>query len=186
VQYYDGAAWATLAPAPAVSSGLTFILSTTFSAAAVLTMANVFSSTYDNYLVIVSNLIASADAGEARVRFGTSGSQFTGANYDFSITATNNGAAYNSQGLDDTHLKMIGSYVGNVEPSALTITINSPNLAQETTVTATNFGNRNTVLASEAFAGVLNTTTQYTDFFLSTSGGPTHTATITVYGYSKS
>lgn len=189
--YFTSASSAIFYPSAGatVSSGLTLIAKTNFTTgAASLAMTNVFSSTYDNYLVLVTRLVASGDAQEARVRVGTSGTAYAGADYDYEINAANNGAAYNAQSLNDSKFLMIGSYVGNVEPSSLTITINNPNLAVETTLTANNLGNRNTVLAAEQFAGALNTTTQYTDFFLGvqTPASDTHVAEIAVYGYAKS
>jgi len=185
VQYYDGAAWATLAPAPAVSSGLSFIASTTFSTAVTLTMANVFSSAYKNYLILISSLVASADAGEARVNLGTSSTKDLSSVYDYAIVGTNNGGASNSQTLDANHIKLIGSYVGT-SMSAISINLFNPNVATQTNLISNNFGNRGIYLSAEVTNGYVGTTTQYTDFFLSTAGGPTHEATITVYGYSNS
>jgi hypothetical protein len=54
VQYYDGAAWATLAPTPAASSGLTWIASQTLSGADT-TFNSVFSAAYRNYFVTINN-----------------------------------------------------------------------------------------------------------------------------------
>jgi hypothetical protein len=186
VQYYDGSAWATLAPAaPAAASALTFIASTTFTTAVTLTMANVFSATYKNYLILVTSLVASADAGQAWVNLGTSSTKDTGSIYDYAVNATNNGAASNSQTLDAAKIIMLASYVGTSE-SAMTINIFNPNVATQTNLVSNNFGNRGLYLASEICNGYVGSSTQYTDFFLSTGGAPTHEATITVYGYSNS
>jgi hypothetical protein len=170
---------------PAASSALNFIASTTFTTASTLTMANVFSSTYKNYLILISSLVASADAGEARVNLGTSSTKDTGNNYDFAVCATNNGSASNSQTLDTNHIKMLASYVGT-SMSCMSINIFNPNVATQTNLVSNNFGNRSLYLASEICNGYIGTTTQYTDFFLSTAGAPTHEATITVYGYANS
>jgi len=185
VQFYDGAAWATLGPAPAASSALNFIASTTFTTASTLTMANVFSSTYKNYLILITSLVASADAGEARVNLGTSSTKDTSSVYDYAIVGTNNGGASNSQTLDANHIKLIGSYVGT-DMSAIRLELFNPNVATQTNLISNNFGNRGLYLSAEVTNGYVGTTTQYTDFFLSTAGGPTHAATITVYGYSNS
>jgi hypothetical protein len=150
-------------------------------------MTNVFNSTYENYLVQVTNLVASSDAGEAQVQLGSSGSADTGSNYDYAYVATDNGAASNVQNLNANHWKMLASYVGTSGyPSQMNIFLSSPNLARPSTCTATNFGNRNLYLQSATFGGAIITNTQYTDFFLSTGGAPTHSCTITVYGIANS
>jgi len=168
-----------------INSALVFVASTTFSTASTLTMANVFSSTYANYLILVRDLIASADAGEVRVQLGTSSTKDTSSIYDYAIVGTNNGSASNSQTLDANHIKLIGSYCGT-STSALTMTVLSPNLASTTNLISNNFGNRGIYLSAEVTNGAVVSNTQYTDFFLSTAGGPTHAATITVYGYTNS
>ena len=55
VQYYDGAAWATVGPAAAAASGLTFISSTNASGNS-FTISGCFSATYDNYVIQLSNI----------------------------------------------------------------------------------------------------------------------------------
>jgi hypothetical protein len=170
-----------------INSALVFIARTTFTTATSLAMTNVFSSTYENYLVQVTNLVASADAGEAQVTLGTSGTSDAGSNYDYSYVGTANGSASNNQTLNATHWKMLASYVGETGyPSQLNIILSSPNLARASTCIATNWGNRNIYNKSETFGGSVQTSTQYTDFFLSTAGTPTHSCTITVYGIANS
>ena len=57
IQYYDGSTWNSLG-----TSGLTLISSTTIgSAVSSVTVSNVFSSTYDNYLITVNGGAASTD-----------------------------------------------------------------------------------------------------------------------------
>jgi hypothetical protein len=54
VQYYDGAAWATVGPASA--GALTLVSSTTIPAAVTqYTINSVFSATYQNYRVYINN-----------------------------------------------------------------------------------------------------------------------------------
>ena len=192
VAVYDSSAWVyktnATAPTAPVDPGLVFIARTTFTAATELAMTNVFSSTYENYLVQVTNLIATGPSGEARVRLGTSGSADTGSNYDYGYISADNGVVTDVQYLNNTHWKMLASYVGDTQPSQMNIVLSSPNLARTATCTATNFGNMNVYLHVGTFAGALVTNTQYTDLFLETNLDPgvTHTCTITVYGYANS
>ena len=60
VQYYDGAAWATLAPAPAAASGLTFIAAGQITAQTSFTISNCFSATYNNYKFILYDAVNSS------------------------------------------------------------------------------------------------------------------------------
>ena len=53
VQYYDGSVWATVGPA--TSSALVYITGATFTTSAAVTFANdTFTSTYNNYLVVMN------------------------------------------------------------------------------------------------------------------------------------
>jgi hypothetical protein len=49
-EYYSGSAWTSIAPASA--SGLTFITSTTFTDSTGANIDNIFSTSYENYLII--------------------------------------------------------------------------------------------------------------------------------------
>jgi len=183
VQYYDGAAWATLAPAPAVSSGLTLIQSTTFSAAASLAMTNVFSATYRNYLVIVNKLLQSTNAGSVRVNLGTSGTADTSGVYDYQISGNSSASGTVSDGATaQTRFDMLGSFIGSNDPSTMNIVFYNPNLAERTGMTAQNYGNQNAGQKMTTDGGCIKTNTQYTDFFIATTGVPTFTAVISVYG----
>ena len=78
VQYYDGAAWATVGPAAA--GALTFITGASFTASSTVSMASgVFTSTYSNYLVIL-NITSSAGDAQQLMRVNTAGTP-QGANY---------------------------------------------------------------------------------------------------------
>jgi len=60
VQYYDGAAWATVGPSSA--GALTFINGATFTTVASVSMAaSTFTSTYTNYLVTLNITVSSVD-----------------------------------------------------------------------------------------------------------------------------
>ena len=68
VQLYDGAAWQTVGPAPAVSSGLTLITSGTVTAGASVSILNAFSTTYDFYSMRFSNFQMANDNVEINLR----------------------------------------------------------------------------------------------------------------------
>ena len=79
VQYYDGAAWATVGPSTA--SGATLVLAQSFSAVASVSMAaGVFTSTYRNYLVNFE-ITASSTGQTVALRVNNAGTPRTAANY---------------------------------------------------------------------------------------------------------
>jgi hypothetical protein len=78
VQYYDGAAWATVGPAPAVSSGLTLITSGTLSNTT--SVNNCFSATYQNYKIVLNSYVGPA-ADTVRFRLRVGGTDNSAANY---------------------------------------------------------------------------------------------------------
>lgn len=75
VQYYDGAAWATL-----VTGGMTYITGATFSAASTVIADGCFTATYRNYLLIVEGNSASGFP-ELRFYYRTGGVDNTNATY---------------------------------------------------------------------------------------------------------
>jgi hypothetical protein len=110
VQYYSGASWATVGPA--ASGALTFINGATFTSQTAVAMANdTFTSTYQNYMVVLSFQAAvTAGAVTLRVRDNAgakSGSDYYGGfierRYDGTTVATSTNAATSySLGTSDT------------------------------------------------------------------------------------
>jgi hypothetical protein len=172
VQYYDGAAWATLGP---TSSGLTLITSTTIgSAVSSVTVTGAFSATYDNYLITVSGGVGSTAQGiNLQLGSTTTGYYEGGWNVFFSTGSTfasntNNGSSF-SCGLSTT------------DNNGVFLFVRQPNMAKPTIFFA--FGNEvRTAGGSAKFAaGFESSTTQHTAFTLSVAGTMTG-GTIKVYG----
>jgi hypothetical protein len=84
VQYYDGSAWATLAPAPPVSAGLVFIAGGSISDTT--SVNSCFSATYLNYRIILSNLVSGTSSG-VNLRMRVSGADNTVSVYTYSNIA---------------------------------------------------------------------------------------------------
>jgi len=173
VQYYTGAAWATVGPATSgalvrVGGGALSSTSTTFS--------NVFSATYDNYFFSISNLTSSS-AGTITMIFGATATGYTWVSNRVTVSG---GAANNATGSATTSFRMSGSVDTN--PVALTGYFMNPFLAARTVYTSqdltllTDLGNNN---------GVLANTTSYTAFTISTSAGNLG-GTMNIYGLALS
>ena len=76
-QYYDGAAWQSVGVAP----GLIYVTGASFSAAATVSFpADTFTSTYENYRVMLNITSATANTN-LRYRFRAAGSDNTTSNY---------------------------------------------------------------------------------------------------------
>jgi len=181
VQYYDGAAWATLGPAPAVSSGLTFILKQTLTAASQHNLTNVFSASYDHYIVRFTNF--SITGGSLDMRYGTSGTPDTGSNY------SNNGIYNDSAQVSTASNQFNASFnrlVGNSSANMGTfLEISSPFLTQKTTYTVSNSSLGASDIIGNLIRGTVNTSTSYTDLVLFGSSGNI-SGVISIYGLANS
>jgi len=177
VQYYDGASFATVGPATA--GALTLISTTTIgSAVASVTVSSAFSSTFDNYKVIVSGGTASV-----------------GDNCNLTLGATSTGyyqaAIFVSYAGVDTYSGIANgsSFVGAVMQNTNVLYANwdllGPNLAKPTNFVGT-YGYASTTAGGQWRAGFLDDTTQYTAFTITTGSGTLTGGTIKVYGYANS
>ena len=163
-----------------VSSGLSFIAKTTLTVATQHNLTNVFSTTYDHYVVKFSNLNCSG--GALNMRYGTSGTPDTGSNY------SNNGYYLDVNQINqsgDRFNQSSHSLVGNTSADmGLFLDISSPFLTVKTTYVANNNSLGGAVSITNFRIGVLNTATSYTDLVLFSTVDIS--GTISIYGYAKS
>ena len=178
-----GLKWA----APA-SGALTKINTTTLSSASTVTISNIFTSTYDNYMITWSQSGASANyAGMWQL---TVGGTATTTNY-YSVTMTAAGSNtyavsswtvtanpfYNDSFAPWYYTNGTSNPVDS--PAAVTYVFN-PNKARATTVLSEGYGNNGVF----NLQGAQTSSTQF-DGFKWTPNGPTVSGTITVYGIEK-
>jgi hypothetical protein len=175
VQYYDGAAWATVGPTSA--GGLVFISSTTITnGVTTVAVSNVFSSTYDNYRIIISGG-GGTDANLTMVL----GSTTSGYYWSFSRINYSDASTLFANGNNGTSFARAG--YANTNGLTGIIDVQNPNLAKNTTF-STAVPQLVTGAGAGFATGFLNDTTVYTGF---TIGGTTFTGgTIKVYGYANS
>ena len=175
VQYYNGTAWATLAPA--ADAGLTLISSTTIgSAVSSIAITGAFSATYDNYRILVS-INGGSTTGSLAVQLGATTTGY----YRFSVFGDFTGTTVT--GLNTSN----GS---NYAPGATydtdgghgIIDIFNPFASNQTgfTSSATRY---NTGGIAQFSGGYLNNTTSYTDVTFVASAGNVTGGTIKIYGY---
>lgn len=183
VQYYDGAAWATVGPAPAASSGLTFIAGGTITDTT--SVNNCFSATYLNYKVMLNNL-TSGDGSNLCLRMRTSGTDNTSSVYSYAVSgASGANGGYNS-GLVAQNANLFELTYGNSAANGQTIAFDmfSPFSAKNT-----QYGIGNAVNGQDAFfwviAGIHKSTTSFDGFTIYPTTS-TLTGTYKIYGYANS
>jgi hypothetical protein len=138
-----------------------------------------FSSTYDNYKIIVSG-----GAGSTAAQFGLKfGSTATG--YYAGITQVTYSSSAGASFSDNNAASFGGVGYGNTNGLVACIEVTSPNLAKNTFV-ASSFARNATAAQSVVYNGFLNDTTQYTAFTITPGSGTLTGGTIKVYGYANS
>ena len=171
IQYYDGSAWNSLI------AGLTLITSQTIgSAVSSVTVSSAFSSTYDNYKIMVSPGSSGGGAALLNITFGATATNYY---WGFAGTTYSTGAASNSSGNNTTSIP-VG--VHNTNGIGVSCDVISPNLAKNTIVFAP-FTNNATNQNAGIVSGFLNDTTAYTAFTITCASGSLTGGTIKVYGY---
>ena len=173
-QYYDGAAWQT------VGGGLTLISATTIgSAVASVTVSSAFSSSYDNYKIIVSG-----GAGSTGMNIGlTLGASATGYYSAGALWQYNPIAQTNVQDNNATSFARAGT--ATASGIAADITLLQPFAAARTNYQSW-FYSLDTGGYGGFSAGFHNVATSYTAFTLTCSTGTLTGGTIRVYGYQNS
>jgi len=173
-QTYNGSAWVSLITAP----GLVLVKSQTIgSAVGSVTVSDAFSTTYDQYKIVLNGGVGSINDADINLTLGATAAAYylaqPGANYSgsaFNGTGVSNGSAWNA--------------IGRVSTDGVNVNLelNSPFLAKNTFITG--------AVANDAtgrtFAGRLQNSTSYTAFTLTAASGTLTGGTIRVYGYANS
>lgn len=178
VQYYDGAAWATVGPAPAVSSGLTFIASGSLSGTST-TFSSAFSSTYDNYLVTVNSLGGSS---AYPVVLFTLGATTTNYSYSYMYTTQFAAWAFSAGSASASSIELV--QLQNTTIQSLSMRIMSPFKTEKTTILSE--GLAYTASQWAQTTGAQFDATSFTSFTLASSTAATLSGTVRIYGYANS
>ncbi|CAB4145448.1 hypothetical protein UFOVP490_8 [uncultured Caudovirales phage] len=174
-----GIKWAATA-APA--AGLTYLASSSPSGSSSLTLDSVFSSTYQNYL-LVGTFTGSADA-DVPITFRTGGTDNTNASYSY-VNLFNNTTTVSPGGLTSgaTNAKFTNS--GSSGTSVFSATIFNPYASLHTGFITQQTRFIGSGIAQCSFFGGFNTTQSFDGFKLAPSSG-TFTGTIRLYGIANS
>jgi hypothetical protein len=170
--------WATAATP---SSGLTLIGTTTFTTSSAVNINTVFSTTYDNYRVLI-DLVGSTTNMNIAWRFRVSGADNTTSNYNFSeifsFGTTVSGAGQNAQ----SSIPRFTQY--SVDRSYVAADVFTPFTATPSSITANSNLNYAAGFHGLISNGQFSASTSFDGFSLIPSTG-TITGKVTVYGYAK-
>ena len=165
------------------SSALTFIASASPSAVSSQSFNNCFSSTYQNYLIVM-NLLNSAGEDPLLYRMRLSGTDASGSDYDYIQEFVYNTNQLVASTNNATNAR--ASIVANGVQSAVIINVNRPFDAAPTLLLSNaSWYNGNDAMRKIGVGAVHNVSTSYDGITFLTTGG-TMTGTIRIYGYSNS
>jgi len=167
-----------------VSGSLVLVNKTTFSGAANVQTDNVFSSSYNNYKMIV-NLSAASAQGQMRLRLASGGTINSSANYDQVMVYSNFSTASHTSSIDGSNphnYQMIG-YQSSTVKGDFNIDITGPANGSS----RTSFWSKYQFIDTDGGFIIGSTTvdTAYDGYYIYPSGGGTISGTILVYGYGE-
>jgi hypothetical protein len=162
-------------------AGMVLLNTTSFSAVASQSVNNVFSSTYNNYLIVLECNAASGNYVNFRLRVG--GVDASGANYSWGFSLINNaGTAFSLAGTGATSANVLRASTTGRSMTAFTIV--NPALAQETVLSGTlSYNDGGTVAIAGTNGGIHAVSTAYDGFTL--IHATSITGSVSVYGYNK-
>ena len=176
-----GLKWITQATS---SSGLTLISRTTWSAAASHTVDSVFTSTYENYLIVIDSWVGNSYniVPQLQLRYGasTSGSVIYGSSFGCPYT----GSPMIFQTTTAAAAFDFWRYIGDGTGSFIHANIERVGSGSAQKAHVTGIGMSDAGSEQYKFGAVWTDSQAYTGFVLKTSSG-TSTGTVSVYGYAK-
>ena len=130
-QGYDGTSWVNLNTLSGTdTSGLVHIETQTFSAVNGFSFSNdVFTSTYDNYLILIEGF---GNSQQLTMRYRTAGSDNTTSNYTYQYISINNTTITGLRATGQTSTRIAFFDPSASGRAALSMNIYSPNLALRT------------------------------------------------------
>jgi hypothetical protein len=178
----DSTAATGLKWAASSSGALTLITRQAYTSAGTINVDNVFSSTYDNYKIVIKNSAGNIPGLSMRLRVSSADnttSNYNSTNIEAVSGTTNAFGRYVTSGTS-----FMNTAIAFTGTSFITFDITSPNLTETTSYAGLN-GQEDGGFRSGTFSGLFDATTSFTGFSLYGASG-TATGVVTVYGYQKS
>jgi len=184
VQYYDGAAWATVGPSTA--GGLVFLTSASFTtSSAVNFAASTFSATYANYKIMFDITAASTNGTALNARLRIAGADNTTSNYVNTAIGSLASASTVAFVRADFTSAFIFGYLSSGDLNALTLDLIGPFAAQTTKLLSSAMGrDAGGGVAPHVGGGAFNAATSFDALSVYPAAG-TITGTYKVYGYAN-
>jgi len=178
VQYYDGAAWATVGPS---TSGLNLIAKTSFTTSATWTLDNIFSSTYDNYRIdmVWTQLTSTANYAGFQLRVGGVASTTS---YQYAMAEANSAGVTGRYLTTATYIPVLDSTSADIAYSGSSFTVLKPFTAQATSFVG-QFVGVNSGVRGISSQGFHSAATSYDGIQI--ANGSTASGTVYVYGLAK-
>lgn len=171
-----GIKWATPA---ATASGLTLISTTTLTASSSFNINSCFSSTYDDYLVQIDNMVGSTSSYLTyglRIGSTNSSSNYKKALFQYTYANTNQSSGNTTSG----HVGSMDWGTTNAAAASASVVLNGPFLAKATGL----FTSMNSEVYAQVVAGIHADATSYDSLWF-TLGGGTVTGSVKIYGMAK-
>lgn len=172
--------WATVS----VSSGLTFISTHSFSNSSQVNIDNVFSSTYENYHILIHNLRGNNN-NALWLRLRASGSTSNTGYYIAGVGINTSGTTKNAFDANSTILELVGPPTAN-DYLVARLDVFAPQLAQYTSFNYQCWGDDGTAFIGRNGSANHRVATAYDGFSMSLNAGGNITGNVTIYGYQKS
>jgi hypothetical protein len=165
------------------AAGLTLISTTSFSAVASQSINDVFSATYDNYLIYFQGTGTTTNAS-LRLRMRVAGADNTSSEYSFATRYVDAGSSTGVTVSSGT----TSLYLGDIytRPCFTNIAISNTFLTDYTVYNSNSFNLFSTATSNTSIVGggALTVTTSYTGFTIFPASG-TITGSVSVFAYAK-
>ncbi len=159
------------------NAGLDYIKTVTIGTGVTsITVSDAFSSTWDNYRVVIANADASSADGNYYIRFETAPLS----TYNWGTTYISYGGTAGNGNQANSNGGIIAGVTSSDNDTSSVMDIYGPNKAQFTHVTTQTSSTSYQLVGG----GVMKTATAYTAFYILSANALTG-GTITVYGYRK-
>jgi hypothetical protein len=172
-----------ITPTSIAATGGSGSISTTgtvsFTSASAISLNGVFSSTYNNYKIVVSNV--SGNQGSLALRLRADATDLTSSIYDWQETLGNGGSMSMQRSTSTSSGRINGG--GTQDDSNTIVYLFDPFLARNTTVTSIGMYASGGNPLSGQYAVNIRSAVSYNGFTLFAGGN--FNATISVYGYRK-
>jgi hypothetical protein len=167
------------------NGGLVYITQASNSSTSSISINNCFTSTYQNYRIIVNQTAMSGnDAIYLRMRVG--GADDSTANYQYAANVSTSAGGSSVMAGANQNTVLLG-FVGSASPTAgSSIDIFSPEVSTRTWGTTLRYEFDSVTYNGRSGSFVKDQVTQFDGFTLIAGGGKTFSATVYVYGYRNS